>query len=95
MILLFGNNQVEQIKFLAQPQATMHPMKQVNHEALKIKGFNWETKLRPMNMDSLFEERPRRSRKRTDNTTGKGQKSKRPTNSPNTRTREESKQKKK
>jgi hypothetical protein len=95
MILLFGNNQVEQIKFLAQPQATMHPMKQVDHEALKIKGFNWETKLRPMNIDDLFEERPKRSRKRTNTAPGQGQKGNRPANAPNTRTGEESKQKKK
>ncbi|MCI5082381.1 MAG: hypothetical protein MRY78_11830 [Saprospiraceae bacterium] len=60
MVLLFGDNQVEQIKFLAQPQATMHPMTQVDHEELKIKGFNWETKLRPMSLEALFEERPQR-----------------------------------
>ena len=95
MILLFGNNQGEQIKFLAQPQATMHPMKQVDHEVLKIKGFNWEIKLRPMNIDALFEERPKRSRKRMKAMPGKGRKSKRPANSRNTRKREESKQKKK
>lgn len=60
MVLLFGNNQVEQIKFLSSPQATLHPMKQVDHNSLKIKGFNWQGSIRPKSIDDLFGEKPTR-----------------------------------
>ncbi|MDZ7877563.1 MAG: OstA-like protein [Saprospiraceae bacterium] len=49
MLVLFGDNKVDGIKFYAQPKATMFPMKQANHDELKMKGFRWEKKLRPKN----------------------------------------------
>jgi lipopolysaccharide export system protein LptA len=49
MLVLFGDNKVDGIKFYAQPKATMFPMKQANHDDLKMKGFRWEKKLRPKN----------------------------------------------
>ncbi|MEN0003818.1 MAG: OstA-like protein [Bacteroidota bacterium] len=60
MVLLFGDNQVEKIKFLAAPQATLHPMKQVDHDKLKIKGFNWQSGIRPRSIDDLYGEKPQR-----------------------------------
>lgn len=61
MLLYFGNNQVDKIKFFAEPKGTLHPMKQADHESLKMKGFHWETKLRPMNIEALFEHREPRA----------------------------------
>ncbi|NUQ24962.1 MAG: hypothetical protein HUU34_13500 [Saprospiraceae bacterium] len=55
MILYFGNNQVNQIKFYTQPQGSFKPMREADHEALKIKGFRWVTTGRPLNLDMLFE----------------------------------------
>jgi lipopolysaccharide transport protein LptA len=55
MILYFGNNQVNQIKFYTQPQGSFKPMREADHEALKIKGFRWVTAGRPLNLDMLFE----------------------------------------
>ncbi len=49
MLVLFGDNKVDGIKFYAQPKATMFPMKQADHDGLKMKGFRWEKKLRPKN----------------------------------------------
>ncbi len=49
MLVLFGDNKVDGIKFYTQPKATMFPMKQANHDDLKMKGFRWEKKLRPKN----------------------------------------------
>ena len=49
----FRRNKVDKIKFFKQPKATMFPMKQANHEALKLKNFIWETQSRPKNQYEL------------------------------------------
>ena len=56
MVLFFGDNQVEKIKFFAEPQAKLHPMKQIDHESLKLENFFWETERRPKSLDDLFDE---------------------------------------
>jgi lipopolysaccharide export system protein LptA len=53
MLLYFGNNQVEQIKFFAKPQAKLTPMNQANHQELKMEGFRWITDLRPKSKNDL------------------------------------------
>jgi hypothetical protein len=53
MVVNFGNNQVDNIRFYTQPESTMHPMKRIDHDSLKMKGFKWETKLRPKNAKDL------------------------------------------
>jgi lipopolysaccharide export system protein LptA len=60
MMLYFGNNEVEQIKFYTEPQANMLPMGQTNHQELRMPGFNWEKKYRPMSVDDLFVPLPAR-----------------------------------
>ena len=55
MLLYFGDNQVEKIKFFTQPKAEMQPMKQANHEALRMPGFFWEEIRRPMSLADLFD----------------------------------------
>lgn len=54
MLLFFGNNEIDKIKFFSQPKATLHPMQQAKHEQLKIEGFRWEVKLRPQKLEDLF-----------------------------------------
>ncbi|HMQ61013.1 MAG TPA: OstA-like protein [Flavilitoribacter sp.] len=61
MVLYFGSNQVEKIKFLNQPKATMSPMTRVDHNELKIKGFNWDTRFRPQSKEDLFGEDKKRA----------------------------------
>ncbi len=53
MLLYFGNNEVETIKFFAEPKSTMFPMQQAKHEALKLPGFNWSPKKRPLSIADL------------------------------------------
>ncbi|HMQ50094.1 MAG TPA: OstA-like protein, partial [Saprospiraceae bacterium] len=53
MVILFDKNEVQQIKFLNQPQATMNPMGQVNHETLKLSGFAWRVDERPAGVADL------------------------------------------
>jgi lipopolysaccharide export system protein LptA len=60
MVLYFGNNQVERIKFITSPQSTLTPMQRAKHETLKLKGFNWETEARPKSLNDLFGELPER-----------------------------------
>ncbi|MCB9049324.1 MAG: hypothetical protein H6556_07810 [Lewinellaceae bacterium] len=55
MLLYFGDNQVDQIKFFTEPRAEMKPMKQADHEALRMAGFFWEKIRRPMSLADLFD----------------------------------------
>lgn len=55
MILFFGDNQIDQIKFFAEPQAKLHPMTQVDHESLKLEQFFWEKLRRPKGIEDLFD----------------------------------------
>ena len=54
MSLYFGDNQIEQIKFFAQPKANLLPMSQADHDDIKLKGFFWEKEKRPQSIDDLF-----------------------------------------
>ncbi len=47
MLIYFGDNEVDNINFYRQPQATIYPMKQVNHNTLRLENFNWQDKIRP------------------------------------------------
>lgn len=38
----FGNNEIDRIYFFTKPDGTMHPMLQVDHEKLKLRGFRWD-----------------------------------------------------
>jgi len=60
MMLYFGNNEVEQIKFYTEPKANMLPMGQANHKELQMPGFNWEKEYRPKSVEDLFKKMPSR-----------------------------------
>ncbi len=53
MWIYMGQGKIESIKFLTQPQATMTPMRQANHEALKLKGYKWIIDRRPKSLKDL------------------------------------------
>ncbi|MCB0593912.1 MAG: hypothetical protein H6557_06845 [Lewinellaceae bacterium] len=55
MLLYFGDNQVDKIKFFTEPKAEMKPMQQADHNALKMPGFFWEKERRPMSLADLFD----------------------------------------
>jgi len=56
MWLYFGNNQIQRIKFISEPNARMEPMKQVDHNTLRLDGFHWDDikPCRPATLDDLF-----------------------------------------
>jgi len=57
MVLLFGDNEVEKIKFYTQPTAKLEPMQQADHNALKLEGFNWVIEKRPLSVQDLLKPR--------------------------------------
>ncbi len=54
MIIDFGDNKVEKIKCFPNPKADIKPIKKADPNALKLDGFNWETKRRPLQLSDLF-----------------------------------------
>ncbi len=54
MNLLFENKKIKDIFFLTNPESKFIPMKKANHEALKLKGFNWAPEKRPRTLEDLF-----------------------------------------
>ncbi len=54
MLLNFGDNQIDNIRFYEQPKSDLLPMKQADHETLKLRGFRWETRLRPRSPEDVL-----------------------------------------
>ncbi len=54
MLIHFGNNEVEGIKFYTQPKATLFPMAKADHEGLKMAGFSWQIERRPGSVEDLL-----------------------------------------
>lgn len=53
MLVYFGNNEVERIKFIREPKANFAPMKQADHS--KLAGFKWEEKGRPRTVVDILQ----------------------------------------
>jgi lipopolysaccharide export system protein LptA len=53
MLVEFGNNKVEKIRFYTSPKAVLYPMRQVNHATLKLDGFIWKPSLKPLSKQDL------------------------------------------
>ncbi len=63
MLLYFGNNQINKIKFYNEPTARLDPMRQAKHEELKLEGFRWEIQKRPRSVADLLERKPEKKAK--------------------------------
>lgn len=61
MMILFGNNEVEGIRFYAEPSANLFPMKKADHDALKIPGFSWQMSKRPASLADLTNPKPEKT----------------------------------
>jgi len=53
MLVLFGANEVDNIKFFSQASATMQPMKEVKTNPPTLKGFQWNFDKRPQSVVDL------------------------------------------
>ncbi len=58
MKMMFGNNEVEGIRFFAEPSANLIPMKKASPDDLKLPGFNWQIDRRPASAADLNKPRP-------------------------------------
>ncbi len=53
MLIYLDRNKIDKIKFFKKPKGNMIPMKQADHDGLKLKGFKWQSVRRPKNKDDL------------------------------------------
>lgn len=56
LMVYFGNNEVQRIKFIDNPTALLTPMQQIKSNQAKMEGFQWEKKRRPQKVEDLFAE---------------------------------------
>jgi lipopolysaccharide export system protein LptA len=54
MRLFFEEKTINRISFYTEPKGGFLPMNQVDHEAVKLRGFCWETEARPAGLGDLF-----------------------------------------
>jgi len=54
LLLLFGNNEVENIKVYNQPKAKFSPMNKIEKSDEELEGFGWKFNQRPTELDDLF-----------------------------------------
>ncbi len=53
MLIFFGNNQVERIRYYDAPKGEMQPIQAVDPKDYQIEGFKWHKKVRPKSKDDL------------------------------------------
>jgi hypothetical protein len=53
MRLNFGNNEITDIRFFTKPSGQFTPMKQANHDEMRLPGFSWDIKRRPESVEDL------------------------------------------
>jgi len=54
MTFIFEGGELFQTRYYKEPTSKLSPMKKANHEALKLKGFNWQILRRPLTLADLF-----------------------------------------
>lgn len=54
MTLLLAENQIRDIFFIRDPKSVMHPMGQVDHDSLRLEGFRWREKERPLGVEDIL-----------------------------------------
>ncbi len=53
MYMAFIDGELNKIRFYGEPTSNLIPMKEANHEQLKLKGFKWDKQNRPMSPADL------------------------------------------
>ncbi len=57
MMIYFGDNKVDDIRYYDTPKGQLTPMQKANHDLFILEGFRWETKRRPMTLEDLLKKR--------------------------------------
>lgn len=55
MIFKFEAKKIKNIRFYTEPNSTISPIDAVDHEAIKLKGFNWKLEKRPLTMADILQ----------------------------------------
>ncbi|MBK7335254.1 MAG: hypothetical protein IPJ00_03440 [Saprospirales bacterium] len=55
MLFVFAEKKLKEIKFYQEPSGRLIPMKEADHEKLKLEGFRWEYDRRPKSLEDLFQ----------------------------------------
>jgi lipopolysaccharide export system protein LptA len=58
MLINFGDNQIQKIRFYKEPKAAMTSMGKTDHNAMRLKGFLWREAQRPKTQFEIIERRP-------------------------------------
>ena len=56
MLMYFGNNEVEDIRFYNKPDGNFTPMGQVKKSEIQLAGFKWVKEERPVSLESILRE---------------------------------------
>ena len=55
MVIRFGaQNAIEKITFITEPKSLLSPMRSTDHRSLRLKGFRWDTDVRPRKREDIF-----------------------------------------
>ncbi len=54
MLVSFSNNKVEKVNFITKPDATFFPIDELKPEELKLKGFSWRIKKKPLSKEDVI-----------------------------------------
>ena len=68
MLILFGANEVDQIKFYSQPNATMFPIEKIQDSPPTLEGFRWDFEKRPESIVGLRKDKKSNNTKNTKGT---------------------------
>ncbi len=55
MIFKFENKKIKNIRFYTEPNSTISPMDQIDHNTIKLKGYKWEIEKRPLSKTDIFQ----------------------------------------
>ncbi len=65
--MYFSERKPQRVVFRSNLVGTTYPMRQVNHEELRLRGFKWLDELRPKTKYDLFTEAPVSSKQQISN----------------------------
>ena len=54
MVIYFKENEIDKIKFITEPNSVLYPMTEVDHDNLRLKGFEWLYNKKPKQRLDIF-----------------------------------------
>jgi hypothetical protein len=54
MMVYFGNNKVDNIRYYDNPSGGLTPMRIADHKLFRLEGFRWESKRRPKTLKDIY-----------------------------------------